>query len=552
MTKQSAVRAPSGADSFARAATELDGGRPLRSRKLRELAEALAQGDAERVARDLADHLLRSPDDSDALNLLARTQVKLGRREEALPLLARALALVPGFALARYNYANLLFKLQRYEAALVELDTLLAGDAANPLFRQMKADVLLAMGEGEAALDLFRALAFDHPERAECRVNYGHALRATGKRREATDAYREAIALRPSYGLAYWSLANLKTVEFRDDEVARMQAEIDKPATPGPDRVYLGFALGKALEDRKAYAKSFEHYARANAAMRVRVRYDPEVQTGLVRNSKALFTPAFFAGHADAGAQAPDPIFVLSLPRSGSTLVEQILSSHPMIEGAGELGDIQALSRRLKREPDGYPGHLGALDDAEITALGEAYLESTRVHRKLGRPFFVDKKPANLHHVGLIHLILPNAKIVDVRRHPAACCLSGFKNHFTTARPNLAEFGRFYREYVELLAHFDRVLPGRIHRVIYEELVADPDAEVRKLLDYLGLSFDEACMRFYENRRSVLTPSSEQVRRPITAEAVDHWRNYEPWLGPLIKSLGSAMTSYPDVPAELR
>jgi hypothetical protein len=200
----------------------------------------------------------------------------------------------------------------------------------------------------------------------------------------------------------------------------------------------------------------------------------------------------------------------------------------------------------------GYPGALASLDHAGITALGEEYLANTRVHRKLGRPFFVDKKPANLNHVGLIHLILPNAKIIDVRRHPVACCLSGFKNHFTTARPNLAEFGRFYREYVELLAHFDAVMPGRIHRVIYEDLVADPEREVRKLLDYLELPFNEVCLRFHENRRAVLTPSSEQVRKPITADAVDHWRNFEPWLGPLVKSLGSALTSYPDVPAELR
>jgi tetratricopeptide (TPR) repeat protein len=552
MTRPSAVRVPPDADSFVCAANALDAQRPLRSRRLRDLADALAQGDAERCARDLADHLLGHPDDADALNLLARAQIRLGRREDALPLLARCVALAPGFALARYNYANLLFKLQKFEAALVALDALLAQDAANPLFRQMKADVLLTMGEGEAAAELFAQLAEENPDRAESWINYGHALRALGRRQDCMAAYRKAIACRPSYGLAYWSLANLKAVGFGDDEVRAMHAEIDKPATPGSDRVYLGFALGKALEDRKLYAKSFEHYAKANAAMRIRVRYDAETFTGLVAASKALFTKSFFEARADAGAKAPDPVFVLSLPRSGSTLVEQILSSHPMVEGAGELGDIQALSRRLKREPGGYPGALAALDHAQLTALGEDYLASTRVHRKLGRPFFVDKKPANLNHVGLIGLILPGAKIVDVRRHPVACCLSGFKNHFTTARPNLAEFGRFYREYVELLAHFDAVLPGRVHRVIYENLVADPEAEVRKLLDYLGLPFDEACLRFYENRRSVLTPSSEQVRRPITADAVDHWRNYEPWLGPLIKSLGSALTCYPDVPAELR
>ncbi len=268
------------------------------------------------------------------------------------------------------------------------------------------------------------------------------------------------------------------------------------------------------MEDRKLYAGSFEHYAKANAALRLANTYDPESTAKLVAASRALFTNAFFASRKDAGCKVRDPIFVLSLPRSGSTLVEQILASHSQIEGAGELADIQALARRFRREPGGYPGALAALEPAALAALGEAYIENTRVHRKFGRPFFVDKKPANLHHIGLIHSILPNAKIVDVRRHPVACCLSGFKNHFTTARPNLAEFGRFYRDYVALLAHFDSVLPGKVHRVFYEDLVADPESQTRRLLDYLGLPFEDACLRFYETKRTVLTPSSEQVRRP--------------------------------------
>ena len=539
-------------DSYARAAAALDAQRPLRGRALQQIAQLLSGGHAEQAVRGLGEYLADRPGDVDAINLMARAQIRLGRREEALPLLARCLELAPDFALARFNRANQLFKLQEFQAALDELDVLLVRDAGNPLFRQLKADILQTVGESERSLAIFEQLAAENPARAECWINYGHVLRATGAQEKSVAAYRKAIACRPSCGLAYWSIANMKAAQFRDEDLRAMQAELGNPAVAGPDRIYLGFALGKALEDRKLYAGSFEQYAKANAALRLGAPYDSENTAKLVAQSKALFTRDFFVSRKDAGCKASDPIFVLSLPRSGSTLVEQILASHSRIEGAGELPDIQALARRLRREAGGYPGALTALEPGALTALGQAYIDNTRVHRKLGRPFFVDKKPANLHHIGLIHLILPNAKIVDVRRHPVACCLSGFKNHFTTARPNLAEFGRFYRDYEALLAHFDSVLPGRVHRVFYEDLVADPDRETRRLLDYLELPFEDACLRFYETKRAVLTPSSEQVRRPISSDAIDHWRNYEPWLGPLIKSLGSALTCYPDVPAELR
>ena len=552
MTRHKPATPPPDAGAFARAAAELDARRPVRGRALREIVSILAEGDTERAARELDAYLAAHPGDADAMSLMARAQVRRGRREEALVLLARCLALAPDFALARFNHANLLFKLGKFQAALDELEHLLAGDAGNPLFRQMKADVLESVGESEQALAIFKQLADENPGRAESWINYGHILRAVGRQDESVVAYRRAIACRPSCGLAYWAIANMKAARIGDDEVRAMQAALAGPGLAGTDRVYLGFALGRALEDRKLYEGSFEHYAKANAALRLGTGYDAEITSRLVAQSRALFTKDFFAAREGAGSERRDPIFVLSLPRSGSTLVEQILASHSMIEGAGELDDIQALARRLRREKGGYPGQLAAIEPAALTALGEAYIDGTRVHRKLGRPFFVDKKPANLHHIGLIHAILPHAKIVDVRRHPVACCLSGFKNHFTTARPNLAEFGRFYRDYVALLAHFDSVLPGKIHRVIYEDLVADPQRETRKLLDYLGLPFEESCLRFYETKRTVLTPSSEQVRRPISSEAVDHWRNYEPWLGPLIASLGSALTCYPAVPAELR
>jgi hypothetical protein len=319
----------------------------------------------------------------------------------------------------------------------------------------------------------------------------------------------------------------------------------------------MQFALAKAFEDLGAYDRSFEQYAKANAATRLRIEYDPNTLSSGVAANKALFTSEFLRSRGGVGCKMRDPIFILGRPRSGSTLVEQILSSHSAIEGTAELPYITLLASRLEQRESttygtDYLKVLAGMEPAALTALGEEYIVDTRVHRKLDRPFFIDKKPGNFAHIGLIHLILPNAKIIDARRHPAASCLSMFKHYSSKGRIRLAELGRFYRDYVELMAHFDRVLPGRIHRVIYEDMIADPEAEVRRLLDYLDLPFEESCLRFYETKRTVLTPSSEQVRRPITGEAVDYWRNFEPWLGTLITSLGSVFTEYPSVPEELR
>jgi hypothetical protein len=338
-----------------------------------------------------------------------------------------------------------------------------------------------------------------------------------------------------------------------------MHEQLRRPDLAPGDRAGFQFALGKAYEDAGDYERSWEQYAKANAAMRIHSTYNPEAHTAAVKANTALFTPEFLRARESWGCKRNDPIFILGRPRSGSTLVEQILASHSAIEGTAELPYIGNLAKRLARRQ----GHgvvldtdalaaLAALGAAEIEALGEEYLESARLHRKTGRPFFIDKKPDNFLFTGMIHLILPNAKIIDARRHPAASCLSTFKLYSVKGRLRITELGASYRNYVELMAHFDRVLPGKIHRVIYEDMVADPESEVRKLLDYLALPFEEQCLRFYETKRTVLTPSSEQVRRPITKEAVDYWRHFEPWLGPLMKSLGSVLTEYPEVPKEFR
>jgi tetratricopeptide (TPR) repeat protein len=488
---------------------------------------------------------------------MARTQLRMGRSHEASALLERCLECAPDFALARFNYADLLLKLKAFDSALTEIERLLKWDCSNVLFRQLKGKILEALGRSEEALELYDQLLAENPQRVESWISYGHAARALGLQKQSVDAYRKAIAVRPFSGVAYWSLANMKTVLFGDEDIAAIESHLKRPDLPTEDRDRLLFSLGKAYEDRGEYEKSFEQYARANAAMRLRLPHNPAKITRQVEQTKALFTKEFLKSRGGAGCEAVGPIFVVGLPRSGSTLIEQILSSHAEIEGTEELPYIGSIAREIERQqgkPDGltYPEVLKLPSPALFSAFGEEYLARAAVHRKLNRRFFIDKEPPNWFHVGLIHLLLPNARIIDARRHPAACCFSMFKQYFSSKpRPRLAELARFYRDYVELMAHFDRVLPGKVHRVIYEEIVADPEREIRRMLDYLGLPFQESCLQFHESSRAVRTPSSEQVRRPISTDAVDHWRNYEPWLGPLISGLSTVFTAYPNVPADL-
>jgi tetratricopeptide (TPR) repeat protein len=549
--------APAEADSFALASARLDAQRPGRKPRFRHIAAHLQNNRLTLAEQDLSEHLARHPDDTDAIMLKAQAAARRGDRSAAAALLARCLELAPDFVAARFDYARLLVRLSRWSAALDEVDRLLSEDSSNPLFRRLKAGILGSLGEDGQSLAIWEQLAAENPHRAESWLMLGHALRAMGFQEKSVAAYRKAIELRPSFGAAYWSLANMKTVRFSDGDIAAMQAQLKRGDLAAEDRVNLLSSLGKAYEDIGAYDRSFENYAKANATMRLRIDYDWDDIASRVESNAALFTPAFLRSRSDAGCKAADPIFVLGRPRSGSTLIEQILASHSAVEGTAELPYIAALVRRLEEgecrsTKTDYPTVLGKLPPSVLTAFGEAYLADTRAHRKLGRPFFIDKSPNNYFHVGMIHLILPNAKIIDARRHPVACCLSMFKQNFSNTNLRLNELGRVYRDYVQLMAHFDSVLPGKIHRVIYEDMVGDPETEVRKLLDYLGLPFEERCLRFYETERTVRTPSSEQVRRPMSREAVDHWRHYEPWLGSLIRSLGSVLTAYPGVPEELR
>ncbi len=353
-------------------------------------------------------------------------------------------------------------------------------------------------------------------------------------------------------GEAYWSLANLKTFRFDTADLEAMRSQLAQASLGDEDRCFFEFALGKALEDVGEYALSMEQYLHANQRRRAQIAYEPTEMSELVQRSRQVLDADFFEQRRGFGNPACDPIFIVGLPRSGSTLLEQILASHSAVEGTMELPDLLAIARRLTG-PRGvsqltYPLALAQLSASACRALGDEYLERTRIHRKRGTPFFIDKMPNNFAHVGLIQLALPNARIIDARRQPLACCFSVFKQHFARGQAfsyTLEELGRYYRDYIELMAHFDAVLPGRVHRVNYEELVADTEGEVRRLLRYCGLPFEQGCLRFYENDRAVRTASSEQVRQPIYREGIEHWRHYERWLGPLRDGLGPALAGYP-------
>ncbi len=382
-----------------------------------------------------------------------------------------------------------------------------------------------------------------HPDEPNTWLRLGHVLRTAGRATEAVDAYRQAAALRPWLGDAYWSMANLKTDVFTPAEIDTMRAQAARDGVSDEDRVALDYALGSALERRGEYEASFRHYAAGARVQRRGIEYSAEATSALVTRSTALFSPAFFAART-GGAPDAAPVFVVGLPRSGSTLVEQILASHSQVEGTSELRAISLIAAELGWDggDDRYPGTLAALTPADRAALGRQYIERTRQHRLTGRPFFIDKMPDNFLHAGLIHLILPNAKIIDVRRHAMAACFAAFKQLFargTLFSYDLHELGRYYRDYQRLMTHLDEVLPGRVHRVRYEDLVEHTEREVRRLLDYCGLAFEPACLRFHETARDVTTASSEQVRRPIFRDALDHWRHYEPWLGKLRAALDS-------------
>ena len=521
-----------------------------------EAAAALLDNNIPIAERILRARLKEKPTDVAAIRMMAEIAGRLGRYGDAEKLLRRALELAPAFGAARANLATVLYRQNNPADAVAELDRLLSDDPDNAAHRNLKAAALGRIGGYEEAIALYESVLAAHPAQPRVWMSYGHVLKTVGRQADSIAAYRKAIERAPGLGEVWWSLANLKTVQFTDADMATMRAALESDGISEDDRFHLHFALGKALEDAKDHAGSFGHYLQGNALRKAMLDYDSGEISGLVREAAALMDAAFFAERKGQGDPAPDPIFVLGMPRAGSTLIEQILSSHPMIEGTQELPDIAAMARRLggrkmRGEETAYPACLADLSADALAELGAEYLERTRIQRKTERPLFIDKMPNNWAHTGFIHLILPNAKIIDARRHPLGCCFSNFKQHFARGQGfsyDLPDLGRYYRDYVAMMAVIDDALPGRVHRVFYEDMVENTEGEVRRLLDYVGVPFDPACLRFFENDRAVRTASSEQVRRPINRDGMEQWQAFEPWLEPLKTSLGPVLTAYPGVP----
>jgi tetratricopeptide (TPR) repeat protein len=521
-----------------------------------EAASALADnrlGEAERILRA---RLKADSADVAAIRMLAETGARLGRYADAEGLLTRCLELAPNFAAARHNLATMLYRQNKNAEALAQIEALTAKDGRHPGYANLHAAILARLGEYDRAIAVYERVLADYPNQPKGWMSYGHALKTVGRQADSVAAYRRALEPAPTLGEAWWSLANLKTVKFTDADLSAMTTALETPDLSDDDRLHLRYALGKAHEDAGLWDAAFAHYAAGAAIRRKQLDYDPEENACDTARTKAVFTPAFVAARAGQGCPAPDPIFIVGLPRSGSTLVEQILASHSLVEGTMELPDLIVMARRLggktaTRAESSYPESLADLSPDALKALGEEFLERTRIQRKTDRPFFIDKMPNNFAHAGLIHLILPNAKIIDARRHPLGCCFSGFKQHFARGQAfsyDLADIGRYYADYVALMAHFDAVLPGRVHRVIYERMIADPEGQIRALLAHCGLPFEEACLSPHENDRAVRTASSEQVRRPIFKDAVEHWQKFESHLGPLKQALGPVLDAYPDAP----
>jgi tetratricopeptide (TPR) repeat protein len=516
--------------------------------RLVEAALALHDDRLDVAERLLKPHLKTDPFDVRAIRMLAELAARIGRLRDAEALLRRAMEIAPGFVAARANLALVLSRMGRPAEAMELLDAALEAEPDAIGHLNLKAASLGRLGDFDQAIRIYEGVLERAPAQPRVWLSYGHMLKTLGRQAEGVDAYRRAIALKPTLGEAWWSLANLKTLRFDEADIEAMRAGLGAADLSEEDRFHLEFALGKAMHDLGRADQAFAHYARGNALRRERQPFRAEELTRTVDRCLEIFTRELLS--SAGGSEAADPIFIVGMPRAGSTLVEQILSSHPLVEGTSELPDMPVIAREIGP----YPGSAARMSGEDRQAAGETYLKRTAVQRRTDRPFFIDKLPNNWLFVPFIQLVLPNARIVDARRHPLGCCMSNFRQHFARGQDftyDLADLGRYYSDYVRLMAHVDEVLPGRVHRVIYERMVDNTEAEVRDLLAYFGLPFDPACLAFHETDRAVRTASSEQVRQPIYQGAKDEWQLYAEHLGPLCAALGPVLDAYPEAPAPL-
>jgi tetratricopeptide (TPR) repeat protein len=522
-----------------------------------EAGSLFADGELVHAERVLRIYLAQHGEHIEAMRLLGRVCIARGLRDDAELLLEAVVQRAPGYRAARADYARALLDQHKHVRSRQEIQQLLELDPGNRAYLRQYGEACIRQGDYDPGISLYRRLLGDAQpgrESAELHLWIAFSLRTKGHQAEAIQGYRAAISAWPEAGEAWWSLANLKTYHFSLDDIARMRSAEAAPATSLGDRYQLCFALGKALEDQKNYADSWSYYERGNALKHAEVRYLPGAAEVHVRLSKQVCIREFFETRRGSGVADADPIFILGLTRSGSTLIEQILASHSEVEGTQELADIQHIVMALRgRDTDlknpRYPGVLAELGPQDFRKFGERFMADTRIYRRTPRPFFIDKLPDNFRDIGLIRLMLPNAKIIDARREPMACCFGNLKQLFSGGQEfsySIGDVAHYYRNYLELMRHWNEALPGWILTVRHEDMVVNLEDNVRRILKFCGLRFEPACLEFHKTERNVRTASSEQVRQPISREGVDQWRNYEIWLGPLKDGLGDALTTYRD------
>ena len=515
------------------------------------VTDLMAQGKLLKAESLCRKFLQANPTHVEAMRLLAELAVQFGVLEDAEYLLESAAEFEPGNTQVKIDYISVLRKRQKFAQALSAAEDLYSEQPGNPQFKSLYAIETMQMGDYKGALDLFDDVLELLPGDAITLTSRGHALKTRGSQKEAIASYKAAISSNPWHGDAYYALSNLKTYNFSEDEIEEMLALEQREELGPASKVHIAFALGKAFEDEHDYARSFEFYAQGNRLKRQQSNYDPDKMSEELANQRLYFTREVLDSRANAGFPAPDPIFIVGLPRAGSTLLEQILSSHSQVDGTLELPNILSTAQKLRRQgrDDGgkpYPELLQDFSDTQLRSLGQQYIEDTQIHRQ-GAAFFIDKMPNNFRHIGLIKLILPNAKIIDARRHPMACCFSGFKQLFAEGQEfsyDLIDIGRYYNDYVELMDHWDTVSPDTVLRVHYENVVADLETQVTRILEYCGLPFERACLNYYNTERAVRTASSEQVRQPIYREGVEQWLQFKPFLSTLEKTLEQSIDQY--------
>jgi tetratricopeptide (TPR) repeat protein len=513
------------------------------------------EGDLATSERLIRAFLLRHGDHVEAMRLLARIGIARDILDDAEVLLAGALAMAPDYIELRRDLACVMLDRHKHAESIAELDRLLTLDPKNIDYRTLHATATVGLGDHEGGIRGFKGVLADiDPQSrlaADLHLSIAHAQKTLGRRAESIEAYRQAIRVRPKFGDAYWSLANLKTYEFSNSEIGEIETAEADPATDPLDRYHLCFALGKAYEDGGDYARSWQYYERGNALVRARSRYRAELLEQNTALQKRYCTPEFFRQRSGYGADSREPIFILGMPRAGSTLLEQILASHSQVEGTQELANVPRAVLDLQGyDPDlndpRYPKCLVEMSAEQFRALGDKYLADTCIYRT-DKPRFIDKMPNNFRHIGLIHLMLPNARIIDARREPMACCFGNLKQLYARGQEfaySIDDIARYYRTYLELMEHWDTALPGRVLRIQHEDVVNDLEGSVRRILEFCELPFEPACLDFHRTERSIRTASSEQVRQPIFREGLDQWRQFEPWLAPLRAALGDALERY--------